>query len=223
MKITAVKYAESVLPESWIFKNGDAQKKLPIVFLIYLIKTQDKLILVDAGCESMPDFNMKNFIGPIKALENIGVCADDITDLIITHSHHDHIECARYFKNALIYIQQDEFEMGRQYLNDCKKIKTFADEYSVCSDVKIVKIGGHSKGSCVVEAQIGDKTYVITGDECYHKKCLDEHILSGAPYNEEKNREFIDKYSSARYVPLVCHDPYNNTPTKEMADIIFFV
>ena len=207
MKITPIKYAESVLPESWIFKNGDANKNLPIVFLIYLIKTDNKLIMVDAGCESMPDFNMKNFIGPIKALENICIRANDITDLIITHSHHDHIECAKYFKNAVIYIQKDEYEMGKDYLSDCKKIITFDDEYSVCNDVKIVKIGGHSKGSCVVEVENGDKIYLIIGDECYYKKCLDEHIPTGAPYNPEKNIEFLDKYGSSPYVPFACHDP----------------
>ena len=61
-KITPVLYAESVLPESMIFQNGAANQVRPIVFYLYLIQTEGRAILVDAGCETMPDFDMKNFI-----------------------------------------------------------------------------------------------------------------------------------------------------------------
>ena len=207
MKITSVKYADSFLPESWVFKGGSDQNKCPISFIVFLIETQSKRILVDAGCETMPDFNMKDFISPMKALENIGVSADSITDLIITHAHHDHIACARYFKNATIYIQKDEYEKGKGYLKDCPNITTFDEEYTVCEHVKVIKIGGHSIGSCIVEIESGKKTYVITGDECYLKKCLEIRSVGGSPYNPEKSREFVEKYSGDRYITIVSHDP----------------
>ena len=38
--------------------EGYANKKLSIVFQVFLIKCDDKLILVDAGCETMPEFEM---------------------------------------------------------------------------------------------------------------------------------------------------------------------
>ena len=85
--IIPIDYGKSVLPESWIFENGAENKLLPIVFRVYLIKTENRLILADAGCETMPGFVMTDFIGPVKALRNIGVKADEITDLIIpTHT-----------------------------------------------------------------------------------------------------------------------------------------
>ena len=99
-------YGKSVLPESWIFENGAENKFRPIVFRVYLIKTENRLILVDSGCETMPGVDMTDFIGPIKALCNIGISPEEITDLIITHTHRDHTECAEYFKNAVIYIQK---------------------------------------------------------------------------------------------------------------------
>ena len=95
--IIPIDYGKSLLPESWIFENGAENKFRPIVFRVYLIRTENRLILVDAGCETMPGFDMKDFIGPIKALRNIGISLEEITDLIITHAHHDHIECAKYF------------------------------------------------------------------------------------------------------------------------------
>ena len=59
MKIIPIEYGKSVLPENMIFINGDENKLCEIVFKVYLIKTDDKLILADAGCETMPGFVIK--------------------------------------------------------------------------------------------------------------------------------------------------------------------
>ena len=111
--IIPIDYGNSVLPESMIFENGAENKFRPIIFRIYLLKTENRFILVDAGCETMPGFDMREFIGPVNALNNIGISPEEITDVIITHAHHDHIECVKYFKNAAIYIQKDEYEAGK--------------------------------------------------------------------------------------------------------------
>ena len=206
LEIIPIEYGKSVLPESMIFQGGAEDKFRPIVFMIYLIKTEKQLILVDAGCETMPGFDMRDFIGPVKALEKIDIKPDDITDVIITHSHHDHIECVSRFKNAVIYIQRDEYESGKGYLAEGMNIKLFDDEMQVSDGVRAVKIGGHSKGSCIVEVTDDKKTYIISGDECYLRECLDKKIPTGTSYCPEKSREFIGKYSSGEYTVLLCHD-----------------
>ena len=204
--IIPIDYGKSVLPESWIFENGAENKLLPIVFRVYLIKTGNRLILADAGCETMPGFVMTDFIGPVKALRNIGVKADEITDLMITHAHHDHIECAKYFKNAVIYIQKDEYEAGKGYLPENLNILTFDEEMQICDGIKAVKIGGHSKGSSIVEITDSGKKYIIAGDECYKGDCLTKQIPTGSSYNPEKSRDFVKKYGNGDYTVLLCHD-----------------
>lgn len=206
LEIIPIKYGESVLAESMIFQNGAEDKFHPIEFMIYLIKTENRMILVDAGCETMPGFEMKNFIGSIKALEKTDITPEDITDVIITHAHHDHIECVKYFKNAVIYIQRDEYKSGKNYFAEGMNIELFNEELQVCRNVKIVKIGGHSKGSCVVEVNFGERCYVIVGDECYLRKCIEEKIPTGASYNRKNSKRFIEKYSSNKYTVLLCHD-----------------
>lgn len=204
--IIPIDYGKSVLPESWIFENGAENKFRPIIFRIYLFKTENRLILVDAGCETMPDFDMKDFIGPVKALNSIGISPEEITDVIITHAHHDHIECVRYFKHAVIYIQKDEYEAGKGYLAENLNIRTFEEEMLICDGIKAIKIGGHSKGSSVVEITDGQKQYVIAGDECYVRECIEKQIPTGAPYNPENSRAFIEKYAKGDYTVLLCHD-----------------
>ena len=104
ISITPIVYGRSVLPESMIFQNGAEDAFRPLLFMIYLIKAENRLILSDAGCETMPGFDMQDFIGPVKALDHIGIKPEDITDVVITHAHHDHIECVSRFQNAVIYV-----------------------------------------------------------------------------------------------------------------------
>jgi glyoxylase-like metal-dependent hydrolase (beta-lactamase superfamily II) len=205
-EIIPVEYGRSVLAESMIFQGGAEDIFRPIVFMIYLIKVQDRLILADAGCETMPGFDMHDFIGPVKALEKMNIKPEDITDVIITHSHHDHVECVSRFKNAVIYIQRDEYESGRRYFSEGMSVRLFDDEIQICPDVKAIKIGGHTKGSCIVEIGENREKYIIAGDECYMRECLDKRIPTGSSYCPKKSREFIEKYSGSEYTVMLCHD-----------------
>ena len=205
-EIISIEYGKSVLSEGMIFHNGVDDKFRPIVFMIYLIKTENRLILVDAGCVTMPGFEMTDFIGPVKALGNLNIKPEDITDVIITHSHHDHIECVNEYKNAKIYIQRDEYEMGKQYFADGMNVCLFDNEKEICQNVKTIKIGGHSKGSCVVEITDNGKKYIIAGDECYLHECLNKRIPTGSSYCPDKSREFMEKYGNGEYTVLLCHD-----------------
>lgn len=206
LEISPVVYGKSTLSEKDIFLGGSKDKRRPILFMIYLIRTKGRLILVDAGCETMPGFEMEDFFGPVAALCNMGVSAKDITDVIITHAHHDHIECVKYFENARIFIQRDEYEAGKGYIPEGAGTILFDESAVAAPGITVKKIGGHSVGSCVVELDTEGKTTVIAGDECYLRQCLTEHIPTGCSYSPEKSREFIEKYSSDKYRVLLCHD-----------------
>lgn len=210
-EIIPIEYGNSVLGEDQIFRGGSTEKTCPIVFMVYLIKAEDKLILVDAGCETMPGFDMHDFVGPVAALEEYGIKADEITDVVITHAHHDHIECVKYFGNARIYIQRDEYENGKGYFVPNMNVILFDDEMSVCKDVKAVKIGGHSIGSCIVEIGGKDDWYIISGDECYQYECLEKKIPTGCSYCPEKSREFVEKYGNIKERVLLCHEKTEGT------------
>ena len=206
MEIIPIPYGRTAIPECMCFINGSRQKCRSIFFKIYLIKAEEKLILADAGCETMRSFEMQDFIGSIHALESIGVNPKEISDVLITHSHHDHIECVKYFKNATIHIQEDEYERGKKYIPDNFKVNTFKDEFIVDKNIKMIKIGGHSKGSSIVEIVDDDKIHIIAGDECYLRDCLNKKIPTGSSFDKIASMNFIEKYSNKKYSVLLCHD-----------------
>lgn len=206
IKIIPIEYGKSVLSEKNIFQNGSDNKFKNIVFKIFLIITQNRKVLIDAGCETMPGFDMKDFVGPVKALEKIGLKPCDISDLIITHAHHDHIEAVKYFTCANIFIQKDEYNAGKEYFSNKHKIITFENEICLLPNIKIIKIGGHSIGSSIVEISDKNIINVIVGDEIYSKECILKNIPTGASYNLENSLAFINKYSDNKYNLLLCHD-----------------
>lgn len=203
MKIVALKYAESVYGERFIFRGGNRERLLPISFVIYLIQTDNKNILIDAGCEECSGFIMSICKKPTELLREYGLSPQDITDVVITHAHHDHIASVGDYTNAVIHIQREEYDFGKKYIPDNLQVSLFDDEEQLTDDVFVRKIGGHSIGSSIV---IADR-YVFCGDECYYEKNLTEKIMSGSIYCLENHRAFMKEYSKDRYTPLMFHDP----------------
>lgn len=206
MKLTVFKYAESDLAHSQAFYGGDPIKKVPISFLFYLIEMEQRRILVDVGCNELPGFDMRLFVRPVDLLKRYGIEVQDITDVIITHSDWDHVGTISEFAHANVYVQKEEYEREKMHFVKCAHIYTFDKEYSVCRNIRIVKIGGHQIGSSVVEITNGSKVYVLGGDECYVSDCLKYHIPTGATYCLEQSRYFVEHYSNEKYTVLLYHD-----------------
>ena len=201
-----LKYAESFLPEKMVFEGGSSKRIIPISFAVYLIKQGNRNILVDAGCDTMPGFDMKKFCSPAFVIRIADLSAEDITDVIVTHAHHDHIEAIKHFKNATVHITEDEYLNGKRYLTGNNSVNVFRAEYEIMPQVKIIKWGGHSKGSAIVEIRMNNSIHIIAGDECYTNENINSRICTGSFFNKDKALEFIVEYSDKKYLVHTCHD-----------------
>lgn len=204
--VSCLKYGESVISENMVFIGGSKERTVPISFAVYLIQAGERNILVDAGCDTMPGFIMKDFQSPTVVLQTLGLAADAITDVIITHAHHDHIEVTKHFKNAVVHITEQEYLNGKKYIPDKMTVHIFRDEYIINPQIRVLKWGGHSAGSAIVEIKDKDITHVLAGDECYINDCIIRKIPTGTYYNFDKSREFVEKYSDKKYCVHTCHD-----------------
>lgn len=215
MKITCLKYAQSVYGIQHIFRDAPKGELLPISFCIFLIETGNQKILVDAGCDECGGFEFKPFRSIRCLLNDLNLDYEDITDVIITHSHYDHIALVKCFENATVYIQTDEYINGKSFIPKDLKVTTFDNEYKFENGIVIKKIGGHSTGSSVVIVD----NYVFCGDECYSLDNLKKNILTGASVNLKNSSAFLNEYSKSKYTPLLSHDS-NILPNKIGAQII---
>lgn len=207
MTIHAIRHARSTLPESMVLNGGEPDKRCDIVFLLYVIETGDRRILIDAGCDSLPGFQMKGLVSPEKALKDYGISPESITDVIITHAHHDHIDGLRHFPDADVYIQAEEYSKGKKYIPEKARVHTFEENRVVADRIRVQRVGGHSVGSSIALVQMGDTQYVFGGDECYLTVCLEKNIPTGASHDPQASRWFVSHFADTRYRVLLSHDP----------------
>ena len=206
-KIVTLKYGESVFGEKFIFRDGNPDNVLPISFVIYLIQDGERNILVDVGCNDKAGFIMSIFSKPVDVLKEYGVMPEDVTDIVITHHHHDHIHAITDYPNAIVHIQEDEYACGKKYFSENMQVEVFQDEKILADGIKVKKIGGHSVGSSIVLCNCDGKEYVFCGDECYLKECLEKKIPTGSSYVPKISESFVKEYGDKDYIHLLFHDP----------------
>ena len=61
MKLTAFQYGKTDLTLRAVFQDGKEEEKIPISLLFFLIETENRKILVDVGCDTMPGFELFEF------------------------------------------------------------------------------------------------------------------------------------------------------------------
>lgn len=204
--ILPIVFGKSEMPERMAIQGGRKEIMVPIDFIFYCIQSGARRILVDAGCDTMPGFEMRSFLGPVKALKERGIDPRSITDLVITHAHHDHIQGAKHFPSATVYLQKEEWEEAKEYLPEGARVVLFDEEYSLLEGIRIRKVGGHSIGSSVVEVSLFGGKFLLCGDECYLSRSLKEKIPSGESFCPEKSRRFVEMASDSDYQILLSHE-----------------
>jgi glyoxylase-like metal-dependent hydrolase (beta-lactamase superfamily II) len=114
-KVYALKFAGSAYPftaADWA-KGAPQTDSIKFNFMVWLIKGNGRNILVDAGflndIDDAKEFKVIDYIRPDSALSKLGLRAGDITDIILSHPHWDHIDGVGLFPNAHVWIQKDDF------------------------------------------------------------------------------------------------------------------
>jgi glyoxylase-like metal-dependent hydrolase (beta-lactamase superfamily II) len=115
-EIYVIEFARSK-NQPWVdLVNGmydDGPTDLPFSFI--LARRGDRNVLVDTGFmkdETGPNFSDKFgipwWISPVRMLAELGLAPDDITDIIVSHAHFDHMGSIDQFPKARLYLQKQE-------------------------------------------------------------------------------------------------------------------
>ena len=97
-------------------------KAMPYGFIV--LESERDLVLVDGGFEAtgsgavmQKKFRVDPYITPAAALASIGRTPQDVTHVIVTHAHYDHMGALSSFPNAHFYIQREELKTWRWALD----------------------------------------------------------------------------------------------------------
>jgi glyoxylase-like metal-dependent hydrolase (beta-lactamase superfamily II) len=114
-EIYAIEYAKAKdhSPVSDIAVDTKSTDSVNTSFFVWYLKGNNgRKILIDAGFveDSTKALEyLKQYQRPDLALQRIHVNANDITDIIITHPHYDHIGGLHLFPKATVWMQKNDF------------------------------------------------------------------------------------------------------------------
>ena len=114
-EIYAVRFATIAnFPVSSLVAGADRSRRMDIAMTIWVLKGNDgRIALVDSGFhrdQYFKQYTVRDFIKPSDAIAPLGLTADKVTDLFISHMHWDHAGGIDLFPNARVWIQKDEYD-----------------------------------------------------------------------------------------------------------------
>ena len=208
-EVYALKFASAFdgkpYPLSYIVLGAPEKEKGIAIFMVWLIKGDNgKNILVDAGflkdVEEAKDFGVTNYIRPDSMLIGVGLKATDITDIILTHPHWDHVDAVDLFPNAQVWMQKEDYNYfvgaawqkdgsGGFNKRDVRKIVELnlsgkltlvdGDDKEVVPGIKVYTGSRHTFNSQYVLVKSGTEKIILASDNVYTYYNLDN--LKSAP------------------------------------------
>jgi glyoxylase-like metal-dependent hydrolase (beta-lactamase superfamily II) len=145
----------------------------------YLIRTSDRTIVVDAG---LGPLTVGNMVGGafLESLAALGVQPGDVTDVLLTHLHFDHVGwCTQQgtvvFPNATHRCHAadwNHFVSGptpdagatRKLEPITPLLETFDHDMELAPGISVRHAPGHTPGSTIVVASAGTERALLIGD-----------------------------------------------------------
>jgi glyoxylase-like metal-dependent hydrolase (beta-lactamase superfamily II) len=111
--IYAICYADSPGDSvAELVMGAPKDEKIDTVFAVWLIRGGGHNVLFDSGFHRprwFKEWNIVNYVSPDEAVKLAGVQPEEVTDIVISHAHWDHMGGIDLFPKATVWIQKDEF------------------------------------------------------------------------------------------------------------------
>lgn len=103
-------------PVASLIQGAFDEGVMNVPFAFVLARNGKRNVLIDSGfmnkgggAEMAAKFDIPWWISPVRLLGELGVLAEQVTDIFISHAHFDHMGGIGEFPNAMIYMQKREY------------------------------------------------------------------------------------------------------------------
>ena len=233
--VFAVRYA--TIPNfraSGLLEGADTGRRIDIAMTVWLLKGPDgRNVLVDAGFyrdNFLRQWKPVDFEKPSDAVARAGVKPEDVTDIIVSHVHWDHLDGVDLFPNARIWIQREEFEhhldsagtVKDRAINaaDAKALAEIAkqgrvmlvdgDGKEIIPGIRVYTGGKHTFASQLATVNTASGTVVIASDNMYLYENMARHVPIAQTLDRESNLRTQDRMktlASDQRLIIPGHDP----------------
>ena len=218
-----------------LVQGADRERTLDIAMTIWVLRGPDgRTVLVDAGCYRPPfvEGRLADYTRPDKALRPLGIAPEQVTDVIVTHMHWDHVDGVDLFPKAKVWIQGAEYDYytreARQPGGDRKApvpdyvralVKLHGegrvnlvdgDDKEIIPGVTVYTGGRHTFASQYVGVNTKVGRMVIASDNLYLYENLDKHVPIAQTFDAKANLAAQDRMRQLAASPRLIipgHDP----------------
>ena len=113
-EVSAVRYGTLPnFPVRGLVAGADSARRMDIAVMVWVLRNPARTVLVDAGFyrdRFVRQWKPTDFVRPSQAVAAAGVRPEDVTDVVLTHVHWDHMDGVDLFPNARLWVQRAEYE-----------------------------------------------------------------------------------------------------------------
>jgi len=215
--------------------RGAGEERVDNAWLFFAALSDTRRVLIDTGCG---DYHPKEpehalgFVEPAGLLSEVRVEPAQITDVIATHMHFDHIGDVLRYDRATVYVQREALEHARSLVGPERphvqavrlvdveameeidrqgRLMVLEGDYEVAPGLSVRLSGGHAAGlqHVVVETQQG--RFVLASDDAYLYENVEREVPPGFC------RDFARTARSLKEMKALVEDPVRVIPGHDYA------
>lgn len=197
-EVYALKYAHHARRAAENFIGGDAHDgPMPLDYFVWLIRGAGREIVVDTGFSAAAAARRgrDHLRCPAKSLSLLGVDAQQVRDVVVTHLHYDHVGNFDLFPAATLHLQELEmrYATGRYMCSECfrgafdvedvvgmvrrvyeGRVRFHDGDTQLAPGISLHLIGGHTMGLQVVRVATRRGWMVLASDASHFYANMEE-------------------------------------------------
>jgi glyoxylase-like metal-dependent hydrolase (beta-lactamase superfamily II) len=202
-EVYAIRYGTLVnFPVSALIAGADTARRADFALMVWLIKQPDgRNVLLDAGFyrdKFMQRWKPANYRSPAEAVRAAGVRPEDVTDVIVSHVHWDHMDGADLFPKARIWIQREE--LTHHVASDGRALDRAVDSLDAAMLAGLQRAGRVTLVDGDAREVMPGITAYTGGKHTYASQYVTVHTAEGTVVLASDNAYLYENF--ARHVPI---------------------